>query len=272
MNWSRAKTILIALLLAVNIFLLVTYIMRDNEVRRDEMTVRSDVCRILSAQGIYVDESVVPLDSVKIRPAMLIVSQNEQKSAERLFGNGTQSLAYDGTTFSGEGGSIMFSGGVFSLVYESGRSIDNSDDAKKLAGDIAAKLGVPMSLRQIECNIAENGYEARVPSLVSGVCVFDCDAEMKISSSGSVIASGKLIGGRLITVNGDIISTSALMLSFADQLKEKGINTLQISKIELGYVSKSPAAGRISLVPMIKITAEQGVFYMDMQTSRLCEI
>lgn len=273
MNWSRAKTILIALLLAVNVFLLVTYITRENAVRRDEMTVRTDVCRILAAHGIEVAEDIIPLDSVEIRPAMIRESADLGKVAERLFGEVTEENSGGSVAYFGEGGSIMFSNDAFSLVYESGKSVLNSGDAEALARSIASKLSVSTSTRDFSCVFGDGGYTVKVPQVLSGVSVFNCGIEFKISESGSVIASGKFIGnGRLVFTDGEVIRTSALLLSFADGVGKGDVAPLKVSAMSLGYISKTPAAGRVSLSPTIELATDKGMFYVDMQTGRLVKI
>ena len=269
MNWSRAKTILIALLLAVDVFLLVVYISRDNGVRKDEMALRADVCAILSAQGIDVDEQLVPLDSVGIRPAVLQRKTDMQKAAVSFFGKVTEEKNGENITYSGEGGSIMFSDDAFSLVYESGKRVDNEDAAKVLAKAVAESFAVTGGMRDYTCRSDESGYIIGVSQMFSGVPVFDCGIEVKISASGSVIASGKFIGkGVRVPTDGMVMKTSALLLSFADGAVKEALCPLKVSSVKLGYISKTPAAGRVSMSPTLCVTTDKGVFYVDMQNGK----
>lgn len=269
MNWSRAKTILIALLLAVDVFLLVVYISRDNGVRKDEMALRADVCNILSAQGIDVAEALVPLDSVGIRPAVLQRKTDMKKAAVSFFGKVTEEKSGENITYSGEGGSVMFSNDAFSLVYESGKSVDNEDSATSLAKDVAESFAVTGGMRDYTCRSDEGGYSIRISQMFSGVPVFDCGIEVRISASGSVIASGKFIGkGVRVPTDGKVMKTSALLLSFADGAVKEALCPLKVSSVTLGYISKTPAAGRVSMAPTLCVTTDKGVFYVDMQSGK----
>lgn len=273
MNWSKAKTVLIAVLLAVNAFLLVTYVMRENEVRRDEVSVRSDLCRILSAQGISVSEDIIPSDSLEIRPATRENTHDFQKTAERLFGSVVENTGGEGTAFVGDGGNVMFSKDTFSLVYESGEELSDSQDAKNLAARIASKLHVSTASYDFESETKDGGYVVYIPQVFSGVHVFDCDIEMRISSGGNVLAHGKFLGkGKASESEGEVIATSALMLSFADEVNERGYGELSISEIAYGYVSKPLTSGVLSLAPTLEIKTSEGVFYVDMQTGKLTDI
>lgn len=273
MNWARAKTILIAILLAIDIFLLVVYINRDNDVRLDEMAVRTEVCRILASQGIEVEESLIPLDSVNIRPAILREAENKEKAARRLFGEISSEETSGSLAFSGDGGNIMFTNDVFSLVYESGESVESREDAENLARKIASKLLISTDSKNFSSQTSDGGYTVKVPQVFSAVPVFNCGTEFKISASGSVIASGKFIGkGSLAFSQGEVISTSALMLSFADGIKAEGLFPLKVSDITLGYTAKTPAAGRVGLSPTMELVTEKGTFYVDMQTGELIKL
>ncbi len=269
MNWSRAKTILIALLLAVDVFLLVVYISRDNGVRRDEIALRADVCDILSAQGIDVARELVPLDSVGIRPAVLQRKTDTQKTAVSFFGKVTEEKNEENITYSGQGGSVMFSDDAFSLVYESGKSVDNEDEAKVLAKAVAESFAVTGGMSDYISRSDESGYSIGISQMFSGVPVFDCGIEVKISKSGSVIASGKFIGkGVRVPTDGEVMKTSALMLSFADGAVKEALCPLMVSSVTLGYISKAPAAGRVSMSPTLCVTTDKGVFYVDMQSGK----
>ena len=273
MNWSRAKTILITLLLAVDIFLLVVYISRDNGVRKDEIALRTDVCGILSAQGIDVDEALIPLDSVGIRPAVLQRKTDMQNAAVSFFGKVSEEKSGENITYSGEGGSIIFSDDAFSLVYESGRTVEDEEEAKTLARAVARSFAVTGGVRDYTCRSDEGGYSIGISQMFSGAPVFDCGIEVKISTSGSVIASGKFIGkGVRVPTDGTVMKTSALMLSFADGAVKEALCPLKISSVTLGYISKTPAAGRVSMSPTLCVTTDKGVFYVDMQSGKFVGI
>ena len=245
------------------------YISRDNGVRRDEIALRADVCNILSAQGINADETVIPLDSVGIRPAMLQRKTDMQKAAVSFFGKVSEEKSEGNVTYSGEGGSIMFSNDAFSLVYESGKSVGNEEEAKALAKAVAGSFAVTGGMRDYNCRSDEGGYSIGISQMFSGAPVFDCGIEIKISASGSVIASGKFIGkGVRVPMDGEVMKTSALMLAFADGAVKESLCPLKISSVTLGYISKTPAAGRVSMSPTLCVTTDKGVFYVDMQSGK----
>ena len=68
------------------------------------------------------------------------------------------------------------------------------------------------------------------------------------------------------------MKTSALLLSFADGMERENLTPVKVSSVTLGYISKTPAAGRVSMSPTICITTDKGVFYVDMQSGKMAGI
>lgn len=273
MDWSRAKNLLIALLLCVNTFLIVTYVMRENETRNDELTLRSDVAGILAAQGISVEDELIPLDSVQISAAVLPDIESRSALAEKVFGEVSESVGAGSTTYLGEDGNIMFSKESFSLVYESGNGVENETMALELAESVAKKLSVSAERKLFTCRDIDGGYVIEVPQVFSGITVFDGAIEFRISDSGSVIAHGKFVGcSGFESADGKGRRTSSLMLDFADAIREEGHDEVTVEAIELGYSSKYRSDGAISLNPMVRITADCGTYGVDVSNGAVSRL
>ncbi len=273
MDWAKAKTIIIALLLGVNIFLLVTYVVRENEARRDELTLRENIVTILNNQGVEVENSVLPQDSMEIRPSTIAVQTSAEKVAARLFGEIEVSSQGESTVYSSGRGNIMFLRDSFSLVYEYGEEVADEAAARSVAEEVASKLSVSTSSDAFEISDVESGYTVRIPQVFSGVRIFGSDVEIKISKSGSVIGSGKFIGsGRLKPTQGKTFPASALMVKFAQGVRLRGIDRLKITKINYGYIANTPTRGVAPLVPILDIETDKGSFYVNMTDGSFVEI
>ncbi len=239
--------------------------MKENEDREEKMRLRTEVCNVLAAQEIVIDEEKIPEDSLKIRHATIRVREDRKNIAEALLGDVTETTGQDNVVYSGKDGNIMFLNDSFSLVYESGREIRTEDEAISLAGKIASKLGMAAPEKEFSCTASEGGYAISIPQIFGGVDVFGANVELKISSAGNVLGNGKFIGkGRLIRAEGETLKVSAILLDFADSLKDMGKESVYISEIEYGYTPKHPAAGVVYLVPTLKLLTDNGVFYVNM--------
>ena len=270
MEWSKAKNILIVILLVVDIFLLGTYIFRAGEEKAEQETIRTEVCKVLEKQGINVSKSIIPLDSMEFDPATTGISEKKRGNIEGLLGNVRESVNDEYTTFSGERGTFMFSKDSFSLVYESGKQIFGSENAKSLAKEIISALSVKTKEEEIICKKDDGGYKVIIPQIFSGIELFDCDVEIKISESGSVIASGSYIcDGVINTYSDKILPASAVMLAFADAVKANGFTEVNVSDIRIGYMAKASDNKRLSLAPTLGIETDCGLFLVDMQTEKV---
>lgn len=273
MDWSRAKTILIICLFAVNIFLFGTYMVKENENREEKARLRAEVCKVIAQQGITVKEESIPDDSVEIGHATVKVPEDTAALAEALFGEVTETAGQDNVAYSGKNGNIMFFGDSFSLVYESGSEIRGEEDAVLLASDLAAKLGFETEKKEFRTEASDGGYSISLPQIFSGMKLFGSEFELRISSSGSVIGNGRFIGrGRLLRAEGETLEISALLLDFADIVKAIGKEKINISQIECGYFAKHRTAGAVYLAPALKVITDDEVFHINMEDGSLVSL
>ena len=270
MDWSRAKTILIIFLFAVNAFLFGTYMMKENEAKQDSLALQSEVVSVLLEQGISVSAEKIPSEQVKIRHATINVAENVGDIAASLLGETEETIEEERTVYSSQSGNMMFSNDSFSLVYETGRTVKTSEDAKLLAKDIAGRLGIANAGSGITVASAQGGYNVTIPQVFGGVSIFGADIELKISESGSVLGNGRFIGsGRLTRAEGKTMRASALLLEFADDIKKEKDEKINITDIRYGYTAKNPAGGSVYLVPTLEISTDAGDFYVNMADGAL---
>ena len=248
-----------------------TYITKENEARNDEMTLKSDVVRILSGRGISVSAEMIPSDSIVLSPATVKKENGGKTLAGRLLGEVTETADDKNTVYTSAMGNIMFSGDSFSLVYESGKEIGGIEDAERLAAAIARKLSVSVSKAEFVTEKIAGGYTVKAPQMHSGLCVFDCVIEFRIFENGSVMAHGKFIGnGKTQKLRSDMQKTSALLLDFADEMEQRA-EYVVIRKISLGYVSISRSAEITILVPALEIETDNGLYCISMESGKIIQ-
>ncbi len=267
MDWSRAKTLLIILLVALNIFLLTTFIARESELQNDEREVKQNIQAIAKKQGFEISAEIIPSDTVKIYPVTISEQVSFKSVAEKILGNVTETASENGKVYSGKSGSLLTFDDSFSLVYESGSEIKDKKGAIALAKDLTKALGISEQNKKLECTETDSGYLIICSELLSGVEVFDCATEIMISKSGSVIARGKLLAEKSTSrPNDEIYNISSLLLTYIDIMKSKGKTDVKVTEISLGYTSKAPASGIITLAPTVRIKSDFGSHYIDMMT------
>ncbi len=121
MNWSTVKNLLIAILVAANLFLIFNIVRRDRSRQYlDEKTV-SDAISLLSDRGLSVDESCVPLR--KFDASVYESSYNDEYYtgvAKRLSGAEREillSLPSGGFSITCAGGAVVDFDGEFGFMY-----------------------------------------------------------------------------------------------------------------------------------------------------------
>ena len=273
MDWSRAKTILIVFLFAVNIFLFGTYMKKESDDRDDRLEQRREVVAVLARQGIFVSEESVPYEKVEISHASVRLPEDKGALASAVLGEVQETVYAENTVYSAENGNMMFSGESFSIVCETGEDVRSVEDAKAFAEDIADKLCLSHSGGEISTEIVAGGYKVRIPQILGGVRIFGADVEFNISGSGNVLANGRFIGqGKLIRSDGDTMEVPALLLEFADEIKESGKEKVEITGLDYGYMPRTPAGGRVYLVPTLEISTPSGGYYINMSDGSMTAV
>lgn len=265
MDWSRAKTILIVFLFAVNIFLFGTYMKKESDDRNDRLEQRREVVAVLARQGISVSEESIPYEKVELSHASVRLPEDNASLASAVLGEAQETVYAENTVYSAGNGNMMFSSDSFSIVCEMGADVRSVEDAKTFAKDIADKLGLSYSGGEISTSAVAGGYKVRIPQVFGGVRVFGADVEFNISTSGNILANGRFIGqGKLIRSDGDTMEVPALLLEFADEIKESGKDKVEITGLDYGYIPRTPAGGRVYLVPTLEISTLSGRYYINM--------
>lgn len=272
MDWSRAKTILIVFLFAVNIFLLGTYIKKESDDRKARLELRHDVVTVLARQGIIISDESIPYEQVEMHNATIRVFEDNAALASSLLGDVTESATAENTVYSSSNGNIMFSSDSFSFACTADREVNTPDDARAVAKDVASRLKISHSDAEIVVNATAGGYKAKIPQIFDGVKILRGEIELNISTTGNVLGSGKFIGsGRLAETEGKTMEVSALLFEFADSASELQKEQIKITKLDYGYTARTPAGGRVFLVPTLEISTDAGVFCIDMSDGTVLE-
>ena len=116
MDWSRAKNIILAMLLLVNLFLLGTLgFLKYDEVRSFRESAEGTV-RVLASRGIELDKSLITRERDRRRLCIIVRSREREAAvAENLLGP---------AEVSGSGGNDRYRSALGSIDWRSGGSFD----------------------------------------------------------------------------------------------------------------------------------------------------
>lgn len=260
MEWSRVKSILICVFVAVNIFLIAVYINGSTtEITVDAQTV-SNTVTVLKNNNISVDKNLIPTKSsdmpvFNITSAKPSVSEYATVLWENAKANGGDYFNPDYCKT--ENDTVTYT------AAEQGTVADVKKNIKKTG--ILDKFNY-------RCLETEESLEYKI--------VFDnCSVEdiwVKASLSGGTVTvtAKNCLGGTVSEAGYCTVKTAPeILISFASAIKPK--NPVKIVSMEKAYIagSRSGEIRTVTVSPVWKITAaDNAVYYIDMRNGDLLSV
>lgn len=246
MEWSKAKSLLILLMLAVNLYLGINIYtqVRARANQEEEMVLAA--CDILRQRGIEFDEeAVLALPSGLQSWTWVRDPEAERRAAVRLLGECTEERPGGGIyVYSSAAGKVIFrSGGYVELQPAEGGDVQGPGQLLELEGE-NSRLGV---------QAAEDSYT--------------------LSFDGHQITGAQMVRGEDMAWSGTWIFAAApergeqslpmakLLLSVSQLLETQGIRT--IDHISGAYAITSLQSGDIRLVPVLLVEADGRSFCLS---------
>lgn len=249
MEWSKAKSLLILLMLAVNIFLGVNIYTQIQAGQVQEVNMTKDACALLEKRGIEVSEDSLLDLPVRMQSWTWVRdTAAEQQAAERLLGTCTAESPGGGIyAYAGSGGTVIFrSGGYVELQPAKGET----------ALDPAALLAPQGENTRLMMESSDGGYLLKLDGYaVSGALV---------SEGEDGAWSGTWIFAAVREAGDESLSRAKLILSAAQLLENYGLRSIE--RIECVYVLSALQNGDIRLVPIWQIESGETILRLNTLT------
>lgn len=248
MEWSKAKTILIMLMLAANIFLGANIVIQLNENRRGEAEMVNSAWSIISGQGVSVDKELL-LDMPDSMSGY-VFSRNpadEKAAAKGLLGECREVQPGGGIySYTSEKGELIFrSGGYIELYW------NDEGSQPDLEGFLSAAAETGLQARD------EDGrwllYMDETP--VDGALFL---------AEGDGDFSGNWIFGDLGGAEVQTLSRSAMILALGQAVRSQ--QSPVISSLDAAYVMTAMQNGEIRLTPVWRAVCGRSTFYISALT------
>jgi hypothetical protein len=263
---SKIKNIIIIILLIVNIFFLVLFIIGRIETGKLEKKAKEDVIRILSSYGISLDMSVIPVYSDLGSYDVQRDTESERSVAEAVLGK-CQVYEPGGNIYqySSPLGEAVFRGnGEFSITIAAG--IAMPDSSLKALGSYLDQLDITADLKSAEIKYDDGGSLSSVQftPLFEDVGIFNCRITM--SFNGESLMS---IHGRRLTSlpspspSEPMIGVNTALISFLNAVRESDLICNEIITITPGYSFSASVSGSGRLAPYWCITTDVGKYYVN---------
>ncbi len=260
MAWSRVKSILIAMLIAVNAFLILFYgitAWRENRYK-DQYT--KDLLATASALGVTLDESLTDTEVEKLLP--IYVYRNERKDAEiakKLLGECETTEAEDGTmSYTSNRGTIFFAkdGQVELALF--GETPKSEREAQRKIKSILRKMG--QSYESI--SFAESGV-AHAKLTAVGMPVFNAVLTFSFSEDGLHVSGQRVLHDPQQVRSAEIRELPGLLLSLFGHWDTMGETKKTITGIDLGYLVKNMNGKRVTVLPVWRVSEAASDWYIN---------
>ena len=263
MQWDKVKNILIAILAAVNLFLLVNLGMQFWQNREQEIELVDSLRTLAQGYGISLDaDFALPNDVVLPELSLDRSRPDEEAAAVAMLGS-------DLTRTEQEDGTVIFESGRGTVEWNADGSVQGSftiDEAVPAEESAALRLAKHLfsdwNLRAEDAVLQADGMRVTLSGTVAGLPVFNRAVTVQFGEAGGVTLSGLWsFGTPYTTVSGSGVTCNAAdaLLEFVSRQPE----AQSILSMTAGYRMQTDSSRRVQLTPTWKIVTDSGEYLVD---------
>lgn len=266
MAWSRVKNLLIALLVAVNVFLLVMYGFIGWRENRDREQVKEDLLFAAASLDIDLPPELIETEVETLYPMQVSADPDEDRTiAETVLGACEETVREDGSVvYENERGSLcFFSDCTVDLELVLSERVESEREAKKIAQTLIGSMGLIGGTPVVEETAGDVGYRFTVPLLVSGMPVFDSNLTF-VFEPGFVSVHGQRVlhHPRQLRL-GEVQELPGVLLSLFGYWEERGLLVQTVTRVELGYLMENHSGDSLNLLPVWHVGVQTGDWYVS---------
>lgn len=265
MNWYRAKTILIILFLAADLFLLANIVGSTRKQTTVTPEVIASTIQVLKNHNIEINPSIIPNKTVSVPYAEADNVIFDYDEFARLFLGDSFTKSND-FLYKSQSGVIKFEGDSFS--YASNISPNSTIPDEKSAQDIASKFlkskGFNIKDAKVLTAKATDGITLTFKNSVKSKPLFNSAVNVKISGNDVISASGSWFN--VTDAKGQDNRLKAVTSTLIDFIPSIQNVPTQITELTLGYIVPDSTLYHksASLVPVWQIKEANGnIHYPD---------
>ncbi|MEA4824699.1 MAG: hypothetical protein VB111_11400 [Clostridiaceae bacterium] len=250
MDWSRAKNIVIGMLILVNLFLLGTlgYLKYTEEANFRESV--EGTVRVLEARGIAIDESMITKIKDDRRMCVIVRSRDSEAAVAAAFLGATEVSGSGGNDrYRSESGTLSWlSGGMFDAAFRA--------DAVSL-GELLAASGLPLTQTAA---ISDGG--GTIYQRIDDLPVFNCALNYAFDGTGGCTLSGRVcLGGPQPVDDTEPMGLCGVLIEYASIVS--GLAIEHIDTIDSGWVAQALPGIGVRLVPVWRVVGSGVATYVN---------
>ncbi len=268
MSAPKIKTIILAILVMANLFLLAIVLPARREAREREQAVYANLQTLFASYGVTLDETLP--EEQKLYPLVLEPDVDEQRAAaEALLGEETEEERGVGSYLSiyrSDAGACRFArGGSFSA--ELTQVVSASGDLQRAAERLLKNMGFRCASISDAVRQSAGIYTVTACQSADGVPVFSAELELTFSNGALTAIEGEFYTGLEHAATAEqtaCIACADALIAFLNSRDELGWVGSRIEKIEQGYLkTETASASTVRLNPVWRVETDTGAFYVN---------
>ncbi len=264
MPLPKIKNIVIAVLLAANLFFLAIVLTDTTGNRRIEKETLENLTSLCESSGVSLRTSELAGDSEALIYTARRSVEAEKKIAETLLGD-TDSRESGGNvyTYTGDRGTAVFrTGGEFTAELETG-ALHAGGGPDKFAVKLLKDSGVEAEPTEV----TELPDSTRVLTVctLDRVKIWNCTVETVFDRDSNVAEmQGRVFcTGPARASDAKVTSAPTAVVAFISAVRSGEVSCSEIRDVELGYIMSATPFGETVLTPAWRVTADSGNYYID---------
>ncbi len=263
MEYSKIKNIIIVILLALNMFFLVLFLIGRSESGKLERQARDDIISLFSAAGISVDTSVIPSDSSIGYYKMTRDLEIEKLIAGTMLGTKDMTAAGGGVYHYSNilGEAVFYPQGDFSVTLTTGKVLKDTSNAtiEKFLKDMNIDAVVDSSMP----DAAGTGKTVYLYCIFNKTRIMNARLAMVFEGEKLIYVSGKRPGAAPVYADAKIMSVKTALLSFLNGIKSLDPYCKKINCVSASYHISDDGSDGAVLLPVWRVETDSGNYYVN---------
>ncbi len=263
MEYSKIKNIIIAILLLVNIFFLAIFIIGHTESGKLERQAKEDIVSIFAAGGVSLDISKIPKD-VSLGYYKLARDTGAEKLIAETFLGAKDMTSAGGNVYQYAnvlGEATFRPGGEFEILFTSGK--DFEDSSPKALLSYLKNMGFDVDEKNVKTEVSGDAATLTFSLDYSSLRVFNASVVMKFKAGKLVSVAGRRPASYPQYSDSAVMNVSTALISFINGIKELDPSCREVRGVAAGYLISENAPGSFELLPVWRMEANSGSYYVN---------
>ncbi len=271
MESSKIKNIIIVILLTVNMFFLVIFLIGHTESGKLERQAKEDIVSIFAAAGVSLDISKIPGNISLGYYKLARDTGGEKLIAETLLG--AKDMVSEGGNIyryaNVLGEAVFRPSGEFEVYFTSGKQFEDASPKALVA--YLKNMGFAANIKNVATEAS--GGESYVFGLeYAGLRIFNASVVMRFEAGKLVSVSGRRPASAPQYSDSAIMNVSGALISFINGIRDIDPSCREIRNVSAGYLINEHAAGSFEMLPVWRIEANSGGYYVNALNGKISAI